>query len=134
MAKKEKKVVEEQGKKKKKKTLLWVGLAILAAGLLAFGATFALGLITLARDLAFTAIAADTLLVGGTLGSMAMKGVINKKNAKKVSKQETVSRELERAQTLEEVPSYENEQQINVTPNVTGGRGISKDNSKGKRQ
>ena len=133
MAKKEKKVVEGQEKKKNKKTLLWVGLGILAVGLLAFGATFALGLITLARDLAFTAIAFDTLLVGGTLGSVAMKGVINKKNAKKASKQQTVSRELERAKTLEEVPSYENGQQVILAPNVVAGKSSSKDNSKGKR-
>lgn len=78
---------------KKKKTVLKIGLIILGIGLLAFGGTLLLGLITLARDLMYTAIALDTLLVGGVLGKKAYDGIVSKISDKK---SKNLTREKER--------------------------------------
>lgn len=89
MAKKEKNV-------KKKRTLLKIGLIILGIGLLAFGGTLLAGLVTLARDLLFTAVAVDTLLVGGALGKKAIDGIAYRISTRK-------SKNLQRQQTLEKI-------------------------------
>ena len=85
MAKKEKNT-------KNKKILLIVGFAILGLGLLIFGGALLAGLITLGRDLLLTALALDTLLVGGVLGKKAVDGISNavsKRKAKNLQKQRT---------------------------------------------
>ena len=86
---------------KNKKTLLWVGLGILAAGVLAFGGAFALGAMVLARDLLYLAIFADTLIVGGALGKTAVDMIADKVGSKKQLKEFTRerSRQQEREQT-----------------------------------
>ena len=71
MAKKEKNTNKKELSKGWK--LAIVGFVILAAGLIAFGGAFALGLITLARDLAATALILDAAYVGG----IAANGVVN---------------------------------------------------------
>ena len=97
------KIVEKQNKKRRK-TLLWVGLGILAAGLLAFGGAFLFGMLTLARDLLFTAVGIDALLVGGTLAAKAVNGIANAVSKKNKDKnlQRTQERNREKEQTQEE--------------------------------
>ena len=83
-------------KTNKRKTLLWIGLGILAGGILSFGGLLAFGLITLARDLLFLSLFADTLLVGGVLGAKAVDAITDKvASNKKETKKERLTRSEE---------------------------------------
>ena len=91
---------------KKRKTLLWVGLGIIAAGVLAFGGAFALGAMVLARDLLYLSIFVDTLMVGGVLGKTAVDAIADKMSSKNKTKQ--LARER-----IEEQKRKQNEERTN---------------------
>ena len=84
--------------KNTKKTLLWLGLGILGAGVLAFGGAFAFGALLLARDLLYLALFVDTLIVGGALGKVAVDSIADKVASKQQTK--TLSRERDRENEL----------------------------------
>ena len=106
MAKKEKKVdnekvVKEKGNKKKR-PLLWIGLSILALGLLIGGGAFALGLLTLARDIAFTAIGLDVIGLSVVGGKLAVDAIANKTKGKDKTKELNRERTRNQEKTKEE--------------------------------
>lgn len=103
-------------KTKKSKKLLWIGLGILGAGILLFGGLLSFGLITLARDMLFTAIVADVGLVGGVLGKKAVNAI-----ADSISNRKAQKRELRRTRTtqLDEELSQQNVNSLEGVPTVT---------------
>lgn len=76
MAKKEKNT-------KKKKSLLKAIIAVFIVGLILCGGTALFGLLTLARDLLYTAVFADALIAGGGLASKAVNKIKERKNSQK---------------------------------------------------
>ena len=101
---------EKQVKTKGGKKLLWIGLGILGAGVLAFGGFSLFGLITLARDLLFTAVFADVALVGGTLAKAAVDSISDKIAARKQKQKEN-----RRTRSTENKQSLNNENEEVVT-------------------
>ena len=101
---------KEKNKQKTKKKLLWVGLGILAAGILAFGGAFVFGALLLARDLLYLALFADALLIGGTLGKVAVDSIADKVSDKKQAAE--LSRERSRVQEIEQEKAKNKENEV----------------------
>ena len=106
----------EKKKNNKKKIILIIGFAILGLGILAGAGVLFAGLITLARDLFFAAVALDALFAGGVLGKKAIDGIvssISSKKANKLQKNRTVTKdkteelndEVEKTEKIEVVPT-----------------------------
>ena len=111
---------------KKSRKLLWIGLAILGVGVLAFGGFLTFGLITLARDLLFTAIFADAALIGGSLGKKGVDSIANAISSRKAQK-----RALRKKRDIEKNQDKSNEQSEVVSPlvNVPSMQRVNKDGS-----
>lgn len=107
----------EKKKNNKKKIILIIGLVILGIGVLSgAGALFA-GLITLARDLIFTAAALDMVIVGGVLGKKAIDGIISSISKKKNKKlQKELSKEKEKTPQLEAQSEKKIEENYGINP------------------
>lgn len=132
MAKKEK-------TKKSGKWLLWTGLAVLAAGVLSFVGFLSFGLITLARDLLFTAVFADVGLSGFALGRKAVDLIANRISSKKAEKdlKKTRSKQQEReeVEVIESIP--ENDQELSVSKevsNIDKQATLNQEKSMGRKQ
>lgn len=114
MAKNKKNVVENG--KKKKRIWLWLGLGVLALGLLAGGLTFAAGILTLARDLFFTAVAINVIGLGVAGGKAVATSIKNKKAAKQPTQTYNRTRTKNLEQEIEPVPTIEQEKVSEATP------------------
>ena len=92
MAEKEKN--QEVKKTKKKKPLLWIGLAVLALTLIGGGIPAFMGIITVARDIIVTGIAAEAAIVAGGVTNAVISSIKNRNAAK--ANENTLSRKRTR--------------------------------------